>query len=100
MIFVGVDWAEAHNDVLVMDEAGEVLGRLRCPVGVGGRAQLHALVADHAAEPAEVIVGIEIDHGLVVDSLVGAGYRVYGVNPLAASRYRDRHTTSGAKSKR
>ena len=28
----------------------------------------------------------------------GAGYRVYGVNPLAVSRYRERHTTSGAKS--
>jgi hypothetical protein len=34
----------------------------------------------------------------LVDSLVGAGYHVYAVNPLAASRYRDRHTTSGAKS--
>lgn len=98
MIFVGVDWAEAHNDVLVMDEAGMVLGRGRFASGVAGLAQLHALVADHAAEPDEVIVGIEIDRGLVVDSLVGAGYRVYAINPLAASRYRDRHTTSRAKS--
>ena len=98
MIFVGVDWAEAHSDVLVMDEAGAVLGRARCPLGVAGLAQLHALVADRAEDPDEVIVGIEIDHGLLIDSLVGAGYRVYAVNPLAASRYRDRHTTSGAKS--
>jgi transposase len=29
---------------------------------------------------------------------VAAGYQVVGVNPLAASRYRERHTTSGAKS--
>jgi hypothetical protein len=98
VIFVGVDWAEAHNDVLVMDEGGAVLGRGRFSAGVSGLAQLHALAADHAEDPAEVIVGIEIDRGLLVDSLVGAGYRVYGINPLAASRYRDRHTTSGAKS--
>jgi hypothetical protein len=98
MIFVGVDWAEAHNDVLAMDEAGMVLGRGRFASGVAGLAQLHALVADHAEDPAEVIVGIELDRALLVDALVGAGYRVYGVNPLAASRYRDRHTTSGAKS--
>lgn len=98
MIFVGVDWAEAHNDVLVMDEGGAVLGRGRFGVGVEGLAQLHGLVADHAAEPAEVVVGIEIDRGLLVDALAGAGYQVYAVNPLAASRYRDRHTTSGAKS--
>jgi transposase len=44
------------------------------------------------------VVGIEIDRGLIVDALAGAGYRVYAVNPLAASRYRDRHATSGAKS--
>jgi transposase len=98
MIFVGVDWAEAHNDVLVMDEAGVMLGRARCGVGVAGLAQLHALVADHAQEPEQVILGIEVDQGLLVRSLVGAGYRVYAINPLAASRYRDRHTTSGAKS--
>ena len=31
-------------------------------------------------------------------ALVAAGYQVYAVNPLAVSRYRDRHTVSGAKS--
>jgi transposase len=95
MIFVGVDWAEAHNDVLVMDAGGVVLGRSRFSVGVSGLAGLHALVADHAEDPSGVVVGLEVDRGLLVDSLVGAGY---AVNPLAASRYRDRHTTSGAKS--
>ena len=98
MIFVGVDWAEAHNDVLVMDDAGAVLGRGRVGVGVAGLAQLHALVAEHAEQPDRVSVGIEIDGGLLVSSLVGAGYRVYGLNPLAVSRYRERHGTSGAKS--
>jgi len=98
VIFVGVDWAESHNDALVMDGQGTVLGRGRFGVGVAGLAQLHALIADHAEGPEQVMIGIEIDRGLLVDSLVGAGYRVYGVNPLAASRYRDRHTTSGAKS--
>ncbi len=98
MIFVGVDWAEAHNDVAVMDEQGAVLGRGRFGVGVAGLAQLHGLVADHADEPDQVMLGIEVDRGLLVDSLVGAGYRVYGLNPLAVSRYRDRHSTSGAKS--
>jgi transposase len=98
VIFVGVDWAEAHNDVLVMDQAGAILGRGRFGVGVDGLARLHGLVADHAEEPSDVVVGIEIDRGLIVDALAGAGYRVYAINPLAASRYRDRHATSGAKS--
>jgi hypothetical protein len=43
-------------------------------------------------------VGIEIDKGLVVWSLLAAGYEVYAINPMASARYRDRHATSGAKS--
>ena len=31
-------------------------------------------------------------------ALVAAGWSVYAINPLAASRYRDRHHTSGSKS--
>ena len=98
MIFVGVDWAEAHHDLCVLDQAGAVLGRRRGPDGVAGVAQLHALVADHAEEPSQVVVGIELDRGLLVGALVGAGYQVVAVNPLAASRYRERHAVSGAKS--
>src|SRR6202034_1321076 len=31
-------------------------------------------------------------------ALVAAGYQVFAVNPMSTSRYRDRHSTSGAKS--
>ena len=100
MIFVGVDWAEAHHEVCVLDQAGAVLGRRRVAHGVAGVAQLHGLVADHASEPSEVVIGVELDRGLLVAALAAAGYQVVAVNPLAASRYRERHGTSGAKSDR
>ena len=58
------------------------------------------MIAVRASEPAEVAVGIETDRGLLVGALVVAGYQVVAVNPLAASRYRERHTTSRAKSDR
>jgi transposase len=98
LIFVGIDWAEAHHDVCVLDEAGGVLAKGRLPDGIEGVARLHEMLAAHAEEPAEVAVGIEIDRGLLVGALAAAGYRIYAVNPFAASRYRDRHATSGAKS--
>ncbi len=98
MIFVGDDWAEAHHDVYVCDEAGTKLVSRRVPEGIEGIAMLHQLIAVHATDPAEVIVGIETDRGLWVQALVAAGYVVYAINPRAASRYRDRHTLSGAKS--
>ena len=43
-------------------------------------------------------VATETDRGLFVGSLVAAGYRVLAVNPMSTSRYRERHSTSGAKS--
>jgi transposase len=98
LLFVGDDWAEDHHDVELLDEAGATLARRRLPEGVAGVGALHALIAEHADDPAQVVVGIETDRGLWVASLVAAGYAVYAINPLAAARYRDRHAVSGAKS--
>ena len=63
-----------------------------------GIARFHALVGDHVDEPGDVVIGIETDRGLFVAALVAAGYVVFAVNPMSTSRYRDRHSTSGAKS--
>jgi hypothetical protein len=101
LLLVGDDWAEDHHDIEVMDAAGTVLARRRLPEGVAGMAQLHQLVGGFLGEDAdesEVKVGIETDHGPWVMALLAAGYRVYPVNPLLASRYRERHGVSGAKS--
>jgi transposase len=98
VIFVGVDWAEDHHDVCVMNLNGTVLGKRRVPDSVAGIRELHELVAEHTADDEVVVVGIEIDRGLVVTSLVAAGYEVFAINPMASSRYRERHGTSGAKS--
>jgi transposase len=98
LIFVGDDWAEAHHDICILDEQGRILAKKRVPEGLEGIRQFHGLVADHAAEPAEVVVGIETDRGLFVQALIAAGYQVFAINPFAASRYRERHTVSGAKS--
>ena len=73
MLFVGVDWAEDHHDVCVMVEDGMVLGKRRVPDSVAGIGELHGLVAEHAEEDEAVVVGIEIDRGLVVWSLLAAG---------------------------
>lgn len=98
VVFVGIDWAEAHHDVCVLDEAGALLAKRRIAEGLEGVGQLHALLADHAAEPEHVVLGIETDRGLLVGAMRAAGYQVYAINPLAASRYRERHVTSRAKS--
>jgi transposase len=100
-LFVGDDWAEDHHDVELMDAAGRVLARKRLPEGVAGIARLHELIGEQLgedAQDAEVVIGIETDRGPWVAALAAAGYTVFAVNPLQASRYRERHGVSGAKS--
>src|SRR5256714_6603527 len=98
MVFVGHDWAEAHHDLHVEDDQGKRLAKARLPEGVEGVARFHALVAPLVEEPSEVVVATETDRGLFIGALVAAGYTVLAVNPMSTSRYRERHSTSGAKS--
>src|SRR5215208_471004 len=94
-------WAEAHHDIEIEDEAGRVLARRRLPGGLAGITTLHELVAEHldpGGEPDQVLVGIETERGPWVQALLASGYQVYAINPLQVARYRERHSTSGAKS--
>ena len=97
-VFVGHDWAEAHHDVHVEDDQGQQLVKARLPEGVEGVARFHELICGFVEEPSEVTVATETDRGLFVGAMVAAGYRVLAVNPMSTSRYRERHSTSGAKS--
>jgi transposase len=97
-VFVGHDWAEAHHDVFVQDAAGKRLAGERLAEGVVGVRRFHELVAGFVDDPADVVVATETDRGLFVSALVAAGYEVIAVNPLSTSRYRERVSTSGAKS--
>jgi transposase len=108
MIWVGDDWAEDHHDVEIVGEDGRRLARARLAEGLEGITRLHALIAEHMPaswaelEPAEaaqrVGIGIETDRGTWVQALLAAGYQVYAINPMSVARYRERHSTSGAKS--
>ena len=71
---------------------------------MAGIARLHAMIGGQLGEDADeedagqVAIGIETDRGPWVAALIAAGYTVFAINPLQASRYRERHGVSGAKS--
>jgi hypothetical protein len=113
VLFVGDDWAEDHHDVEILDNSGKRLARARLPEGMAGMTRLHELLAPHLDEdageaavdpeagmvtPGRVVVGIETDRGPWVAALIAAGYQVFAINPMSVARYRERHSTSGAKS--
>ena len=95
----GIDWAEGHHDVAIVDESGTVLAEQRIGVGAAGFAQLLGVLAECGESADEPIpVAIESSSLLLVAALVATGRKVYAINPLAVSRYRDRHRSSRAKS--
>src|SRR6195952_4450054 len=108
LLFSGDPWAEDHHDLELEDDTGQRLAKAHLPEGLQGMTRLHALVAQHAP-PAwadldphqvagQVLVGIETDRGPWVAALRAAGYQVFAINPLSSARYRERYSTSGAKS--
>jgi transposase len=94
----GIDWAEAHHDIALVDESGKLVAKRRIDTGVDGFGELMSLLAEHAERPAEVPVAIETDKGLLIAALLASGFVVYAINPRAVARYRERHGQAGGKS--
>jgi transposase len=99
LMWCGIDWAEHHHDVAIIDEAGQLRARLRIGDDAAGFTALLELLATHRLECAsDIPVAIETAKGLLVANLRAAGVPVVPINPLSVSRYRDRYSPSRAKS--
>ena len=94
----GIDWAEAHHDVALVDESGAVVAKKRDSADLSGFTELLELIAEHGGDPSGTPVAIETDKNLFVVALAAAGFTVFPINPKALARYRERHSQSGAKS--
>ena len=89
-IYCGIDWAEDHHDIAVVDRDGKLLARRRIsddPAGLAGLPGLLAGHGDSAEDP--VPVAIETPRGLLVACLRAAGRPACPINPMAVARYRD-----------
>ena len=98
-IFCGIDWAEDHHDIALVDRDGQLLAHQRISDDAAGLAALLALLAEHGDTPDDPVpVAIETPRGLLVACLRATGRKVYPINPMAVARYRDRHSVAGRKS--
>lgn len=98
-LFCGIDWAEAHHDIAIVDENGQLVAKKRIaddPTGLAQLVELFAGLGDSAEDP--IPVAIETPRGLLVASLRATGRAIYSINPLAVARYRERHSVARAKS--
>lgn len=98
-LFCGIDWAERHHDVAIVDGDGLLVAKLRIDDSAEGFGQLLGLLSEAGDSPDEPIpVAIETSRGLLVAALRGTGRAVYAINPMAVARYRDRHSMARKKS--
>lgn len=98
-VFCGIDWSEQHHDVAIVDAEGQLVARARISDdGTGFARLLDMLTAAGDCPQQRIPVAIETSRGLLVSCLRASGRAVFAINPMAVSRYRDRHTVSRKKS--
>lgn len=98
-ITCGIDWAENHHDVALLDEAGQLVGKRHINDDAEGFRQLLSLLAEAGDGPENHIpVAVETARGLLIACLRATGRKVYSINPTAVARYRERHRVARAKS--
>jgi transposase len=96
MWYAGIDWANDHHDALVIDEHGHKIGSLRVSHPKAGLGKLNTFLEQiiGTASKDQMACIIETTHGLLIASLLEAGWLVYPVNPRTVDR---RRSASGAK---
>src|SRR5260221_1259833 len=98
-VFCGIDWAEDHHDIALVNRDGQLLARRRISDDAAGLAALLELLAEHGDSAEDPVpVAIETPRGLLTACLRATGRAVYPINPMAVARYRDRHSIAGRKS--
>ncbi len=91
---VGLDWADTHHEVDVLDEAGKRVGARRFAHSHEGLNELKAFLLGIASSPEQLACIVETNHGLLITFLLEAGIPVYPVNPKTANQLRK---AAGAK---
>lgn len=69
-VFCGIDWAEGHHDVALVDGTGKLLAKCRIGDDLDGYRLLLGLLAEHGdTAEAPIPVAIETSRGLLVATL-------------------------------
>src|SRR6266508_4226980 len=90
MWYAGIDWADDHHDVVVIDEAGAMVASFRVAHTAAGLADLTTALAQITGEAAkdQLACIVETNHGLLIAALLDAGFPVYPVNLKTVDRCR------------
>jgi transposase len=90
----GLDWASHIHALCVIDERGSVVERAEITHDAAGLAELQRRLRRFGSPP----IAIERPSGLLVDTLVEAGFTVVPIHPNAVKASRPRYRSHGGKS--
>jgi transposase len=88
MWFAGIDWADQHHDVAVVDANGCQVGTRRVAHSATGLQESVAFLLELAGRAEDLVCLVETSHGLLITALLEAGLHVYPVNPKTVDRTR------------
>jgi len=97
--FVGIDWAQEEHAVCVLDGRGKVEARFVAKHTDAGLSGLCARLGA-VAEPKTLRIAVERPSGLLVATLVDAGFIVVPIHPNVVKASRPRYTAAGGKDDR
>ena len=100
-IFAGIDWSYQSHQICALSPEGARLDEFSVTHSGPELARLaDRLIELAAGDPARVAVVIEVPRGPVVETLVDRSIAVFVIAPKQLDRFRDRHTSAGAKDDR
>lgn len=83
-ITCGIDWAENHHDIALVDEAGKLVSKRRIGDDAEGFHQLLAILTEAGDTPQNPIpVAVDTARGWLFASLRATERKVYSINPMA-----------------
>jgi transposase len=91
MWYAGIDWADDHHDVVVLDDTGRQIASRRVAHTAAGLAELTTTLSQigGATTKDQLACIVETNHGLLITALLEAGFAVYPVNPKTVDRRRN-----------
>jgi transposase len=88
VFFAGIDWADDHHDVVILGPTGSLEAGFRVTHSLAGLKELIIRLRGLTGRPEDVACIIETRHGLLVTTLLEAGFPIYPVNPKTVDRHR------------
>src|SRR5579863_3964752 len=97
-MFAGIDWGAYRHQLAIVDDSGPVV--VNRPFGHDGEGVEELVRTLENCGGALVPVAIERSEGILVETLVARGYRVFPVGPRIAARARERYQAAARKDDR